>query len=123
MNAMTLKYMQSILSNIKYRNWEFLTEARGDCFLIQVQFNGLDVTTGKMELQKCRKWFISQHACLNEVVTTAYKAVEAAELHEMRERFKYYGYAIFNPHLHPDLIADMMEKLGSDAFNTRDSKQ
>jgi hypothetical protein len=121
MNAMTLKYIQSILSNIKYKNWDIVAEARLDCFVIQVQFQGINVDTGKMELQKCRKWFISQHACLNEVVTTAHKAVEAAEKHEMNENFKYYGYAIFNPHLHPDLIADMMEKLGSDAFNTRNS--
>jgi hypothetical protein len=40
----------------------------------------------------------------DEIIQTAYKAVEAAVLHEMRESFKYRGRAIFDPHISVDTL-------------------
>jgi hypothetical protein len=64
-----------------------------------------DSKTGEMALQQCRKWYISSHACEGEIVRTVYKAIEAAELHEMQENFKFCGQAIYQPHLSPEDLA------------------
>ena len=53
-------------------------------------------------MQKCRKWFISKHMTENEIIRTAFMAVEKAEYHELCEKFKYRGKLIANPHL--DLV-------------------
>ena len=45
------------------------------------------------------------HMCANEVVRTAYKAVEAAIKHELDEHFTFKGTAIFHPHMNYDLVA------------------
>ena len=58
---------------------------------LQVQFMGEDVETGKVELQKCRKWVLSYHMTETEIVNTAFKAIQAAEDHEIREFFRYKG--------------------------------
>lgn len=46
-----------------------------------------------------RKWFISQHSTVSEVVQTALKAVLTAAEHELREQFTYQGVRVFDPHM------------------------
>lgn len=101
--------LKEIISQIKYKDWNFVLEQKGDGFLLQVTFMGEDSVTGEVCLQKCRKWYISSHSCLSEIVSTAYKAVQAAEEHEMRERFSYKGRLIYNPHFHPDDVVQAIE--------------
>jgi hypothetical protein len=103
--AMTRTQLSSIVSKITYRNWDFRIHDKGDGFLIQAVWMAPDANTGKMELQKGRKWYVSSHACEGEIIRTIYKIVEAAEIHEMQEHFKYCGQKIFNPHLHPEDLA------------------
>jgi hypothetical protein len=55
-----------------------------------------------------RKWFISPHMCQNEVIRTAYKAIECAVAHEMNENFLYRDVAIMTPHMDYDEIVDIM---------------
>lgn len=75
---------------------------QGPMFFIQVQFFAQDHTklfsTQELVLQKCRWWLIDTDKGPSEVIRTAYKAVEAAVLHELGESFKYAGKAIMDPH-------------------------
>jgi hypothetical protein len=104
---MTLNEIESILKDVSYRDWEFRVVEKGDGFLLQVRFMAPDSDHPGSEptLQSCRKWYVSSHAVKAEIVRTAWKAVEAAVLHEAQEGFRYKGQVIYNPHLDPDQLA------------------
>ncbi len=57
-----------------------------------------------------RKWMLSPHMVLSEIVSTAYAAYERAELHEIKEAFRYKGAAVMGPHQHMDELADLMNR-------------
>src|SRR4051812_14184916 len=96
---MTLDEMRALLNFIVYKDWHFhLGEAKGVRWL-QVRFSALDLVSGKPHAQHGRKWLLSEHMTKSEIVLTAFKAVLTAEEHEVRESFKYFGRAIFNPHV------------------------
>lgn len=46
-----------------------------------------------------RKWWLSRHMTLSEVVRTAFMALQAYEEHELREAFRFDGALVFGPHL------------------------
>lgn len=46
-----------------------------------------------------RKWLISDHMTISEIVQTCLKAILAAEEHEAREFFTFRGCPVFSPHL------------------------
>jgi hypothetical protein len=119
--ALSREDLQRIIRQISYKDWNFIVHDKGDGFLVQAIFVGPDSETGKDELQKCRKWYVSSHACLSEVVRTLYMAVEAAEFHEFQERFKFMGQAVFSPHINPHTMA-MLLKEGSLPTNTREAR-
>jgi hypothetical protein len=109
-----LNHMQ-ILEKITYKpGWKFRLLKKGDGFLLQVVFSAPCTVTGAMQEQRGRKWYVSSHACVGEFVRTAFKAIEAAEMHELQENFRYRGEAIFDPHRDPDTLADLSrnKKLG-----------
>lgn len=95
-----------ILSKIEYKNWRFYVEDRHDCMTLQIVFNDTCVLSGREVTQYCRKWFISKHMTDNEVIRTAFMAVEKAEFHELCEKFKYKGVSINNPHINLEKIAE-----------------
>ncbi len=86
------------LDRIEYKDRRFLMGAMGDGFFIQVRFVDKDRDTGKLSTIKGRKWYISTHAIVDEVVKTAWLAIELAERHEMMEAFLVDGRAPFHPH-------------------------
>lgn len=51
-----------------------------------------------------RKWYLSEHACRNEVVQTCLKLVLTSVEHEARESFKYRRRSIFGPHYDVDAL-------------------
>lgn len=106
--ALDISQVKAIIDKISYKNWTFKVQEKGSGFLFQASFYGPDAKTGEMSLQKCRKWYVSPHACEGEIVRTVYKGIEAAEIHELQERFKYCGQTIFSPHLHPEDLAILL---------------
>lgn len=68
---------------------------------------------------KSGKTYLTLYMCRQEVVSAVYSAIEKAELHEVREFFRYRGASIYNPHLDPDVLAEVAKKVGS--FNLRDN--
>ena len=96
---MTEDAMRETLVQISYKpGWTFRMEPDGPSYFLQILFDGEDSVTGEILTQHCRKWRVSQHMSKTEFVRTVYKAVEAAELHELQERFRYKGQAIYGPH-------------------------
>lgn len=65
------------------------------------------------------KRYISLHMCRQEIVGAAFAAIRDAEEHEMREWFRYRGASIFNPHLDPDVLAQVAKRASS--FCLRDN--
>ncbi|MDR3474516.1 MAG: hypothetical protein P4M09_22935 [Devosia sp.] len=66
---------------------------------------------------KSAKRFLSEHMCRQEVVGIVFGLVKDAELHEVHEWFRYRGASIYNPHLDPDVLAQVARKAAS--FNVR----
>lgn len=106
---MTFDEMKALVADIKFRDWEFRVMEKGDGFLLQVRFMALDSTGDDPtpHLQSCRKWYVSSHASKGEIIRTAWKAVEAAVLHEAQEDFLYRSKSIYNPHLDPDAVVEV----------------
>lgn len=105
----TIESIKSIVSDISFNDWMFRVGENSDGTpFIQVLFKDTDRISGSVEIQRCRKWQLSYHMVNSEVVRTAFKAVEAAMLHEVQEAFKYKGARVFNPHADLDQLADAM---------------
>lgn len=66
--------------------------------------------TGEPTPWKSGKQYLSWHMCKQEIVSAVYGLIERAELHECREFFRYKGASIFNPHLDPDVLAQVARK-------------
>ena len=90
----------SILSEIKFSNWFFEVHQKDDMLFLQVQFfaPNTDYPEHGNMLQKCRWWLIDTDKGESEVVRTAYKAIEAAVIHEMQEEFTYKNVRVMDPH-------------------------
>lgn len=81
--------------------------------------DAIDSVTGERVAWRSAKHFLSQHMCRNEIVGAAFHAIDRAIEHETREWFRYKGRSIFNPHLDPDVLAEVASKAAN--FNTREN--
>lgn len=104
---LTKEDFQYILSDVHYCGWDFFIGEDGDRYYLQLAWQDEDCDTGQVETMTSRKWVLSPHMTRSEVVQTALKAVLTAVEHEVRERFKYQGQAIFGPHFDVDVLARM----------------
>ena len=97
-----------IIENIKYKDYSIMfKEGRDGRPYLQVDMGMTEcATTSESTVMWGRKWYLSPHMTETEVVQTAFKAVLAAEEHEIREFFEYKGRKVFNPHFDiNDMIA------------------
>lgn len=97
--------IEETLSKIRYKDWEFVTwtDPEYNNFL-QIQF----VVNG--ERQFCRIWYLDPSLTAAGIVKTAWAAVLAAEEHEARENFKYFGKRIFSPHFDVTKLVQFVTK-------------
>ena len=95
--------IQTLLANVSYKDWDIVFREEGARPYLQIQFMAPDSFTGVVERQYCRKWMLSRFMTDSEVVRTAYKAIEAAVIHEMQEDFRFLGEPVFRPHF--DIMA------------------
>lgn len=113
----TFEEIKEVIGNITYKKgWRFNLYVDENRPVLQVIFDGEDSVTGAVEIQKCRKWFLSYHMCNNEIIRTAHKAIMAAEEHETNEFFQYKNVRVMNPHFSYDEIAQLVieHKLNED---------
>lgn len=96
---MNAQQTNQILGAIAYKNWRLNTGTDNGRTYMQWVFWGVCAKTGHLELQHCRKWYLSPHMTESELVQTAFAAALAAEEHECREFFQYQGKRPFQPHI------------------------
>lgn len=100
---MTRTELADVLNDIQYKQYHHLIvrpfEDAPDRFYLQVF--GPNGWTG-------RKWALSWHMTVSEVVLTAFKAFLTFEEHECREAFTYKGQKVLGPHLDLDKMAELL---------------
>lgn len=106
---MNKKEIQTILSKIKYKNWNFFVGEKNGVLYLQLKFNAPDNYTGELEEQFCRKFQLSEHMVKSEIVETAWLAVQRAELHEAGENFWYEEVLPYCPHIDIDARVEIMK--------------
>lgn len=67
---------------------------------IQIVYTDKCRKTGKEQLWKSRKYYISEHMTEDELVKTIYVAFEQCVKHEIMEGFCIDNKVLFNPHVH-----------------------
>ena len=121
--AITPTEVRDLVSKITYKDgWFILCGVDGDRMYVQVQVIGgtCSVTRAKTDWKGGKK-YLSPYMCKQEIVGACLAIIKAAEEHEMLEWFRYDGASIFNPHLDPDLLAELARKKSS--FVTRPDSQ
>lgn len=98
----------AVLGNIRYKNWFFELYSKPVEYTLRISWFDTCSVTGVKEIQHSREWLLDT---LTEdgIVQTVFKAIANAEEHEVRERFRYKGKRVFNPHT---TIANLMEVCG-----------
>jgi len=114
---LTKQDFEAIVDKIQYKDWRIRIGQNEEHFFLQILFDAPDNHTSVIEEQRCRKWQLSVHMTVSEVVRTAYKAVVGAEEHEIGEHFTYKGELIFNPHVDVETLVDIINR---DRLDTRD---
>lgn len=118
---MTLNEITQIVNAITYKDgWGIhcFTNINKDIY-IQISATTPCSVTREPTHWKSGKTYLSKFMCRQEIVAAVYGAIEKAELHEIREFFRYKGASIFNPHLDPDVLAEVAKKKSS--FNVREN--
>lgn len=118
-----------IVNSITYKpGWDFILniDDEGDRWYIQASVSvesdlTLDPTRKSAERTpwKSGKRYLSPYMCRQEVVGVVFGLIQDAEMHEVREWFRYKNASIFNPHLDPDVLVEIARKKSS--FNVREN--
>ncbi|RWI06799.1 MAG: hypothetical protein EOQ89_03455 [Mesorhizobium sp.] len=122
---MTLQEIVLVIARITYKpGWTLLLGVDGDRPFLQCEVSveadaSLDShkRDGSRAPWKSGKRYLSYYMCRQEIVGAALAVFKDAEMHEVHEWFRYRGAAIFNPHLDPDVLAEVARKKTS--FVTR----
>lgn len=110
----TGRAISDILQLIFFPGYQFVVHTvRGELYL-QAEFEARCTITGELQIQKTRKWRLSEHMTRSEIVQTALKCVLTSVEHEARERFLYRGQAIFGPHFDVEQLVDLVKAKAMD---------
>jgi hypothetical protein len=121
LDNMNIQTITALLHEISYKpNWHIAFYATPESMYIQLEVsNSIDSVSRETVDWKSGKRYLSQYMCRQEIIGVVYSLIEAAEIHEMREWFRYKGASIYNPHLDPDVLVEVARKASS--FNCRDN--
>ncbi len=106
----TLESLEEIISEVICGDFHFLVDEYNGAPYLQIFFEAPDVNTGEVCLQYTRKWTLQYTMCNTEVVGTAYKAAEAAVIHELQEQFTYRGARVYDPHMDVEKLVDIINR-------------
>lgn len=119
MSKLTVEEIREIVESITYKpQWNILLGDDGERLFVQIEATTLDSRTKEETTWKSGKTYLSPFMCRQEIVGAVFGTIEKAELHEMREFFRYRGVSIYNPHLDPDALAEVAKK--KESFNFRE---
>lgn len=109
---MLLERVHSLIKLIEYPGIDFEIFVNADgLVVIYCVAELIDNERGVLSKQKGRPWLLWLTATDQDIVQTAFKAVLTFEEHEIREKFKYRGEAIYAPHFAPDDLVDLVERV------------
>lgn len=102
--------VKDILDDIEYKDWEKeIIPVDSNITLFRWQW--YENEGPEQGLQKARLWVIEHRQPHSDIVRSALASVLMAEEHEARERIRYRGKKVFNPHYNVDRLAEMAGKL------------
>ena len=116
----TLESLRATAALISFPDFEFRVGEDGAAFYLQVRSTSPCAKTGAPYEWGGRKWRISVHMTVSEVVQTALMAMLAAVEHEAREAFRYRGKAIFGPHFNVEHLVALCDR--PDAEDVREGR-
>lgn len=117
---LTIEQIKAIVVEVTYKpNWRIhFVATYDDRMFLQVEVTNSVCSVSRETVNwKGGKRYLSKHMCRQEIVGVCYALIEAAEIHEMREWFRYKGASIYNPHLDPDALVEVARKATN--FNCR----
>lgn len=102
---MELSEMQAVVAECEYGGYHFAVtkDGRGAIYL-QGSYVEADVDSGREEIQRTRRWFLSPEMSKSEIVQTVFKCALTSAEHRCREWFRYRGKAVFGPHFNVDVL-------------------
>lgn len=108
----TLKTFEDLIAEVVCGQFDFHVSVYNGTPYLQIVFEAPDAETGEVKIQYCRKWTLQYTMCDTEVIRTAYKAAEAAVIHELQESFTYRGARVYDPHLNINALVDWINNEG-----------
>ncbi|MBL8261687.1 MAG: hypothetical protein JNM58_04615 [Xanthomonadaceae bacterium] len=103
----SLDDIRKIVSEIRFRHWEFNVFEENGVPMLQIQFKDTDSLTGVVSMQYSRRWAFEYHVMGEmQVIQTCYLAVSTAVRHESREQLLYRKKWISNPHRSVSLLVE-----------------
>lgn len=97
----------SVLFGVQFKMYAALDAKGGDRVYIQAHFTALCTHTGVKQDWHGRKWYLSEHMTVDEIIKTCYAAFKTAVEHEVMESFKVDGIILFNPHLNYERLLEI----------------
>jgi len=108
---------EKIIADVEYPGFEFVVRGDHGGSYLQIRCKATCNVTGEPMDWSSRKWRLSNYMTRSELVQTALKATLAAVEHEAREKFKYRGQSIFDPHYDVDQLHKL--RSSSEALEVR----
>lgn len=103
---MNLWEIADILDHVKYLDFEFHVQVERTGFVMYIEREEIDHTSGEPKRFKGRQFFVPANMTKDDLVRTCLVAVLAWQEHEVREAFSYCDAAIFDPHFSVDELAE-----------------
>lgn len=104
---MTINEVRAIVSNIRYLDYQFVILEKNGLMFLQGRYIEPDIQTNDPTDQHTRKWYISEHMVVSEIVQTALLCVLTSAEHRVREHFLYKGKRVFGPHFDVEALHEI----------------
>lgn len=82
----------------------------GGRIYLQICYEAPCTKSGKTQLWKGRKYYLSDHMTDDEIIKTSYVALEQAVKHEVMEGFWVDGKILFNPHVNFEALLQVADQ-------------
>lgn len=106
----SIEQMLQITNSIQCGNLQFELWRGIHVPTLQICCDDTCSVSGEPYRWKGRKWMLSYHMTKSELVQTCFLAAETALKHELRERFKWEGQAIFRPHFDVEALWELSKR-------------
>jgi hypothetical protein len=106
---MNKEQLAEILADIKYEDYQFEIVVKEELLFVQGRYVEADIMTNDPTDQHTRKYYISEHMIVSEVVQTIMLLIKTSMEHRLREHFLYKGQRIYGPHFDVDELVQVCQ--------------